>query len=144
MPDALSVESVRRLVQDWYDALDRHDPIDAVLPYLAGNGLTMQFPEATLRGEEDFRGWYDTVTRRFFDEIHEVKRVDVELLSPLHADVSVLVNWQARVWNPPAATSEWLGFDASQTWSVVLQDGHPRIRSYAVDDLAPMPGSAEL
>ncbi|MEU8086629.1 nuclear transport factor 2 family protein [Micromonospora sp. NPDC049101] len=144
MPDALSVESVRRLVQEWYDALDRHDPLDAVLPYLADNGLTMQFPEATLRTEDDFGGWYDTVTHRFFDEIHEVKRVDVELLSPLHADVSVLVNWQARVWNPPAATSEWLGFDASQTWSVVLQDGQPRIRSYAVDDLAPMPGSAQL
>lgn len=144
MPDGLTEESVRQFVQDWYDALDRHDPIADVLPYLSRNGLTMRFPEATLHNVADFRDWYDAVTHRFFDEVHELKRVDVRLVSPAHADVSVVVNWQARVWNPPAARSEWLGFDASQTWSVVLQDGAPRIRSYSVDDLAPMPGSAEL
>lgn len=142
--ERLTDTDIRDFVKDWYDALDRHDPIELVLPYLAGNGLEMVFPEATLRGEDDFRKWYDTVVHRFFDEVHALKQVEVALASPVHADVLVIVNWQARVWNPPAARSEWLGFDATQSWSVVLQDGAPRIRTYSVDDLAPMPGSTSL
>jgi hypothetical protein len=144
MADTLTVNDVRQLVQDWYDALDRHDPVEEVLPYLASNGLIMRFPEGALRGEDDFRDWYKAVTTRFFDEVHVLTEVDVKLTSPLHADVAVVVNWQARVWNPPAPRSEWLGFDATQSWSVTLQDGLPRIRRYIVEDLAPMPGSAQL
>jgi hypothetical protein len=33
--------------------------------------------------------------------------------------VEVVVNWQLRRWRPPAPRSEWLGFDAFQTWEVV-------------------------
>jgi hypothetical protein len=142
--ESLTEAAVAQLVADWYEALDRHDPIELVLPYLARNGLAMKFPEGTLRGEEDFRNWYETVTHRFFDEVHELKDVEVALSSPIHAEVFVVVNWQARVWDPPAARSVWLGFDATQSWSVVLQDGTVRIRDYSVDDLAPMPGSASL
>jgi ketosteroid isomerase-like protein len=144
MSDTLTETDVRRLVQDWYDALDRHDPIAEVMPFLASNGLVMQFPEGTLRGADDFRQWYETVTHRFFDEVHVLASVDVRMVSPVHADLVVVVNWQARVWNPPQPNSEWLGFDATQTWSVVLQDGAARIRRYIVDELAPMPGSAQL
>jgi hypothetical protein len=144
MSDTLSEIDVRRLVQDWYDALDRHDPVSDVLPYLASNGLVMQFPEATLHGADDFRDWYHAVTHRFFDEVHVLSQVEVRLVSPVHADLLVVVNWQARIWNPPQPHSEWLGFDATQSWSVVLQDGAARIRRYIVDDLAPMPGSAQL
>ncbi|HEX6077557.1 MAG TPA: hypothetical protein VFZ32_20150, partial [Micromonosporaceae bacterium] len=61
------------------------------------------------------------------------------------ADVKVVVNWQARIWNPPAPKSEWLGFDAYQTWVVVAgPDGTPQIETYTVDALEPMPGSATL
>jgi ketosteroid isomerase-like protein len=142
--EALTETAVRQMVQDWYDALDRHDPLEQVAPFLASNGLTMKFPEATLRGHDDFAKWYDAVTNRFFDEVHELKQVEVRLASPVHADLLVIVNWQARIWDPPAPRSQWLGFDATQTWSVVLQDGTARIRTYSVDDLAPMPGSAPL
>lgn len=142
--EKLTETVVRDFVKDWYDALDRHDPIELVLPYLAHNGLAMKFPEATLQSLDDFRQWYETVIHRFFDEVHVVKQVEVQFTSPVHADVLVIVNWQARVWDPPAAHSDWLGFDATQSWSIVLQDGAPRIRDYSVDDLAPMPGSASL
>lgn len=140
----LTEEAVRRLVKDWYDALDRHDPLEQVTGYLANDGLVMHFPEGTLRGHDGFASWYETVTHRFFDEIHELKSVEVKLTSPVHAEVIVVVNWQTKVWNPPAPRSSWLGFDAAQTWSVVLQDGAARIRTYTVDGLTPMPGSADL
>ncbi len=135
---------VRRLVQEWYDALDRHDPVEKVIPFLVTEGLVMEFPEGTLNGLEDFRKWYDTVTHRFFDEIHELKSVDVTPTGPGRADVRVVVNWQATIWDAPLPKSTWLGFDATQTWSVTAEDGVPRIRTYVVEDLAPMPGSASL
>jgi len=59
--------------------------------------------------------------------------------------VKVVVNWQAKIWNAPAPKSEWLGFDAFQTWELVAGgDGSPQIRTYIVDALEPMPGSASL
>ncbi|GAA3753151.1 YybH family protein [Salinactinospora qingdaonensis] len=141
---SLDEQSVRLLVKEWYEALDRHDPEEKLISFLASDGLVMNFPEGTLRGIDGFRSWYQAVTNKFFDEIHEITSVDVRMLSPVHAEVRVVVNWQTKVWNAPAPNSEWLGFDATQTWSVVLQDGTPRIRTYTVDDLTPMPGSAEL
>ncbi|GAA0384103.1 hypothetical protein GCM10009530_38730 [Microbispora corallina] len=135
---------VRRLVREWYEALDRHDPVEKVAVFLANEGLVMKFPEGTLHGLDDFRGWYDTVINRFFDEVHELKAVDVTPAGPGQADVRVVVNWQARIWDRPAPRSAWLGFDATQTWSVVSEDGAVRIRSYVVDALDPMPGSASL
>ncbi|MGH4033399.1 nuclear transport factor 2 family protein [Actinomycetota bacterium Odt1-20B] len=140
----ITAESVRRFVTDWYEALDRHDPLADVEPFLVSEGLVMHFPEGTSEGLDGFRSWYDTVTHKFFDEVHEVTSVETELAGPDRAEVKVVVNWQTSVWNPPAARSQWLGFDAYQTWTVVLEDGALRIRTYTVDGLDAMPGSAEL
>ncbi|GAA3424166.1 nuclear transport factor 2 family protein [Streptosporangium sandarakinum] len=137
---------VEEWVANWYRALDRHDDIERLWYHLAGDeDLVMVFPEATARGHDDFRKWYETVTNRFFDEQHRVTSVKVGAWRDGAATIEVVVNWQARVWNPPAPTSLWLGFDAYQTWEIVA-DGpdHPRIRKYVVDRLEPMPGSAEL
>lgn len=135
---------IRHTVVRWYRALDRHDALDDVLPYLADDGLKMIFPETTVEGHAGFTGWYDTVVARFFDEAHDVKSIDVELHSPTKATARVLVNWQARIWDPPEPTSHWLGFDAYQTWEIELIDGNPVVTSYSVDYFDPMPGSAKL
>jgi hypothetical protein len=61
------------------------------------------------------------------------------------ADVSLVVNWQAKVWDPPAAKSKWLGFDAAQTWVVTRSAGGGAVISrYVVDGMTPMAGSATL
>ena len=142
---AFTEEDIRAAVADWYRALDRHDDLPSVLPYLVDDGLEMRFPEVTSRGHAGFADWYKAVTNRFFDEVHTVSTVDISELSPDQAWVKVLVNWQARVWNPPAAKSLWLGFDAYQTWEMVPgPDGRPLVKTYIVDSLEPMPGSASL
>ncbi|MFL6122641.1 nuclear transport factor 2 family protein [Actinophytocola sp.] len=141
---ALTEERVRAMARDWYQALDRHDPVEDVLPYLVTDGLVMVFPEATLRGLDDFRGWYRTVTHRFFDEVHELDEVTVRFDEAGVAHTRVVVRWEATVWDAPAARSTWLGFTATQTWEVVAGDGVPKIRRYVVDELDPMPGSAAL
>jgi hypothetical protein len=143
--DALTESSISTLVACWYQALDRHDAIEDVLPFLVDDGLEMRFPETTARGHEGFRQWYDAVTHRFFDEVHTLVEVTVGRIAPDGADVAVAVNWQAKIWDAPAPKTAWLGFDAYQTWRVVPgTDGTPLILTYTVDRLEPMPGSAAL
>ena len=142
---ALTEEGIRVLVTEWYRALDRHDELGEVLPYLLDDGLEMRFPEATELGHAGFAAWYKVVTNRFFDETHTVTSVDITALDERSASVSVVVNWQARIWNPPAAKSEWLGFDAYQSWQLVAApDGTAKLKTYVVDRMEPMPGSASL
>jgi hypothetical protein len=142
---ALTEQAIQTMTAGWYQALDRHDDLADVLPYLVDDGLEMRFPEATARGHTGFADWYKAVTNRFFDEAHTLTSVEVRSLSDQQAEVTVVVNWQARIWNPPAARSQWLGFDAYQTWELVAGPaGQPQIKTYVVDSLAPMPGSASL
>jgi hypothetical protein len=142
---AFSQDAIRAMVADWYRALDRHDNLISVLPYLAAEGLEMRFPEGISKGQAGFTDWYNTVTRRFFDEVHTVNRVDIADHTDTSAELEVVVNWQARIWNPPAPKSEWLGFDAYQLWTVIAgPDGQPQIVTYIVNSLDPMPGSAAL
>lgn len=142
---ALSEQDVRQFAADWFAALDRHDDIDRLLPMLVDGGLEMRFPEGTSRGHAGFRHWYDTVTRRFFDEVHTLTEVIPTATDGTGADVRVTVNWQARMWDPPAPRSAWVGFDAYQTWRLVPgPGGRPQISLYVVDSLEPMPGSASL
>ena len=137
-------QEVKQLVIDWYKLLDVHAPLEEVLPLLAEEHLEMRFPEATLKGKDQFKSWYETVTHKFFDEIHELKEVHVTL-NGNRADVKLVVNWQAHIWNPPEAKSKWLGFNAQQTWGVTLSlNGKPVIETYIVNALIPMKGSAVL
>jgi len=142
---ALTEAAIRTMVDEWYRALDQHVDLATALRYLTDDGLEMRFPEATARGQAGFADWYKAVTNRFFDEVHTVTSVDITSLNGHHADAKVVVNWQARIWNPPAAKSQWLGFDAFQTWELTAgPTGSPQIKTYIVDSLAPMPGSALL
>jgi hypothetical protein len=138
-------QTVRAMVADWYGVLDRHEPLDKALTYLVDEGLEMRFPETTSRGHAGFADWYKAVTNRFFDEVHTVTSVEFTGFTAGLATVKVVVNWKATIWDPPAAKSKWLGFDAYQTWEVVPSpQGTPLIKTYIVDALEPMPGSASL
>lgn len=141
--EPLTDKSIRAFATDWYRALDRHDALEDVLPYLIDDGLEMVFPETTSRGHAGFADWYKAVTNRFFDEKHTITAVIPEN-GGAEARVQVNVNWQCKIWNPPAAESEFIGFDADQTWIVVATEDGPKIKKYVVNELAPMPGSASL
>lgn len=142
---ALTQLEVNDLVYTWYKKLDVHAPVEEVLPLLSSEGPEMRFPEATIRTIDEFKGWYKKVTNLFFDEIHAMKMLNIDLNGE-SATVKLVVNWQAHVWNPPAAKSKWLGFDALQTW-IIKRDkntGKAVIGTYIVDKLDPMEGSASL
>ena len=140
----LTEAHVRKLVDDWYHALDVHVPFEEIVPFVASSGLEMYWPEGPTFGVDGFKGWYERVTRTFFDEVHTMKDL---VITPRgeEADVKLVVNWQARVWNPPDAKSKWLGMDARQTWVVRRsEDGRAVIVKYVVDGIDLMEGSATL
>ena len=145
MPESLSEEELHEFAVEWYRALDVHKPAKEVLTMVAEDA-EFQFPEITTHGHQEFvDNWYEKVIRRFFDEVHTVKEVVPSAAADV-MDVKVVVNWQAKVWDPPEPNSKWLGMDAYQTWQVRRspRSGRPVIVKYVVDDLVLMEGSATL
>jgi len=143
----LTEPEIRRAVDVWFAKLDVHAPTEEMLPLLAEDTLEMQFPEGPLKGQKAFITWYEGVTRKFFDEIHVLKSLQVRLAPDgSSATVDLVVNWQAHRWAPPSPKSQWLGFDAGQTWVFKRspRTGQPIIEVYRVTTFDPMEGSPPL
>lgn len=145
MDRQLTESEIKELAAVWYRKLDVHAPMIEFLPLLAEEGLEMKFPEATLHGLAEFEGWYQRVIRIFFDEVHRLKEVTVKMNGET-ADVHVVVEWQASVWNPPSANSARIMLDADQTWVVKKspRTGQAVIATYIVNSLNYHEGSAKL
>lgn len=143
-PAALTREEIAAFVADWYRKLDVHAPFDAVAAMVADD-VEFQLPEGPVIGIEAFRAWYEGVIRIFFDEIHVVHQAAVSWKDQ-RALVDVRINWQARRWYPPAARSQWIGFDIDQDWEMLRAPtvGRPVIARYVVNEVRPMPGSPPL
>lgn len=141
----LDNSSIRKLADEWYAALQRHAALNEVTEFLVDEGFEMRLPEGVLHGRSDFATWYELVTNRFFDERQAITGFSADVDGD-EASVALSVNWQARTWTPPEPTSEWIGFDVNHTWVVVPdRDGAgAKIKTYAINGLTPMPGSASL
>ncbi|MEV8534060.1 nuclear transport factor 2 family protein [Streptomyces sp. NPDC051211] len=142
--ERLTEDTIRSFAEKWYAALDQHIPLDQVLKFITAD-LEFKVPEDTFTGHQGFGRWYAAVTNRFFDEVHTVTKVEPVIEDAGgRATVRVLVNWQAKIWDAPGPRSQWLGFDADQTWILVPGPEGPQIKTYVVNELAPMPGSGNL
>ncbi len=142
----LTEDEVKKLVDDWYIRLDMHAPMVEILPMIAAEELEMRLPEVTLHGQAGFEtGWYQRVIRTFFDEVHEMKELNINILED-RADVKLVVKWQASRWNAPAAKSERIIMDAAQAWVVKRspETHKPIIVTYIVDSVDYYEGSARL
>lgn len=141
----LSEAEVRQQVNTWFAKLDVHASVNELLPMLADTGLEMRFPEAILHNAGEFERWYENATHRFFDEVHTMKELTICPQGD-QADVQLVVNWQAHIWDPPAPKSQWLGFDATQHWVVKRSPSTQQavIATYIVEGLTPLPGSTSL
>ncbi len=136
---ALTQGEVQDLVYTWFRKITDKCPEDEMLAMLSGDGLEMQFPERTLRNYDDFRDWYHGVTRLFFDQVHELKMLAVDIDGE-RANIELVVNWQAHTWNPPAAYSDWQGYLIHQDWTVKRDQAsnRPVIVTYRVGAQDPM------
>lgn len=142
---SLTESAINALAEEWYKKLDVHAPMVEILPLLSEEGLEMKFPESTLKSLAEFESWYQRVIRIFFDEVHKLKDVKVNIKDDT-ADVHVIVEWHASVWNPPAPYSARIKLDADQTWIVkpCPKTGKPVIAAYIVNSLNYHEGSARL
>ena len=145
MQPSLTPREIADFAAEWYRKLDVHAPMVEVLPFLAEEGLEMKFPETTAKGLADFESWFQRVIRIFFDEVHTVKECTPEITGN-EAEVHVVVQWEASVWNPPAPNSARIKLDADQTWKVRRSErtGGLEITMYNVNGLNYHPGSAKL
>ena len=108
MSDPLTTEEIDDLAERWYRALDKHAPVEELhAMILDGQDNEMVFPEVTTHGHAEFTVWYEKVTRRFFDEVHTLKKVEPTIDGDT-ASVEVVVNWRASVWEPPSPNSKLL------------------------------------
>jgi len=140
----LTIAEIEPFAAVWYRRLDEHVPVEEMLAMIHPE-MEFQIPEGVQRGYDGFRELYQGERgwiRSFFDEVHTVSRVVIST-SGEETAVDVVVNWQARRWQPPAARSQWIGFDAYQQWVMVRSSttGQPLILRYIVNELRPMPGS---
>lgn len=135
----LSNWEVQDLVYTWFRKLTDKVPADELIAMLSPRNLEMQFPDQTLGNYDDFRAWLNTVTHLFFDQVHDVKYLDVQIAGS-QATVNLIVNWQARTWKPPAAYSEWQGSYVHQQWTVRRDPASGRvvIVTYKVGSFDPM------
>ena len=145
MGSQLTESEIKELAAVWYKKLDVHAPMIEFFPLLGEENVQMKFPKATLRGLADFEDWYQKVIRIFFDEVHTLKEV-TSTINGDTADVHVVVEWQASVWNPPSAKSARIVLDADQTWVVKRspKTGKAVIVTYIVNALNYHEGSAKL
>ena len=141
----LTAAEIETMAADWYKKLDIHAPLEEYREMLATEDLKMVFPEATVEGWEGFKGWYEKVINIFFDEVHKLKQVD-STINGTEAEVKVIVQWEASIWNPPEAYSKRIVLDAYQTWTVIRdpQTSKPVVLTYIVDELKYHEGSAKL
>jgi SnoaL-like domain len=138
-------DRVQSFVSDWFHKLDQHVPVESLLP-MVSDTVEFQFPEGPVHGADGFRRWYEGVTNIFFDEVHELRWVNVQPKDEATAEVRLVVKWEARRWKHPAPHSEYLAFDALQTWMVrsAPEGGSPVITQYIVEALLLLPGSVPL
>lgn len=143
----LTEPEIQDLVENWYAALDTHADTDEMLSYLADKGMEMRFPEAKVRGHTQFVKWYEGIIHTYFDEVHTLQNLDIEIMdNGLRAVVKVVGRWDASRWKAPRAKSERLMMIADQTWTIIrlTDSGQSVIQTYLVNSLTPLPGSASL
>ena len=124
---------VNKLVYYWFKKLTDHAPIEEMIAMLSKDDLYMKFPETDFNNIDGFNNWYHAVTNKFFDQIHNILSLDISIESNI-AKVTLVVNWQAKSWDPPEGYSKWVGVNAHQSWIVVEDStGRPVIKSYKVE-----------
>ena len=133
---SLTEAEVIELAYKWFGMLNNHAPLEEFLELLNFDALEMKFPESTLTTKDDFVNWHKTVTSKFFDQSHELKMFIVDV-NGSEAAVKLIVNWRARTWEPPDATSQYICADVFQTWKVEKISGKAKFSTYSVNSFQP-------
>jgi ketosteroid isomerase-like protein len=144
LSDSLTKEEVDDLAERWYRALEVHAPVEELHAMILDgpdNEMVWPPPEMTTHGHAEFTVWYEKVTRRFFDEVHTLKKVE-PTIDGATASVKVVVDWRASVWEPAAEPEQQADPHGRvpDVGSVRSPDtGKAVIKRYVVDDFKNLP-----
>jgi hypothetical protein len=108
---------VRQFIDDWFARLDKHASVEEFLLMVADENLVMKFPEVTAYGHQGFIEWYERVIKRYFDEVHTIKALEITPSNNM-TKVKMILQWQTSIWKAPDARSQRLDFYAAQTWEL--------------------------
>lgn len=124
-----SQAQVEHFAARWFAALNRHDPVEQLLPMVSPSPLEMAFPERTLRSHGDFREWYAAVGESFRDQDHIVEQIVAGDREEGTA-VDVTVVWKAT----QTADGKRLALRATQQWLLTRSEAsdEPVITAYHV------------
>ncbi|MFD0392266.1 hypothetical protein ACFQ3Z_03650 [Streptomyces nogalater] len=128
-------KNVEDFVQEWFDELSRHEPVERLLPKIIDTNLEMAFPERTLRSHADFADWYGVVGKAFEDQSHVVEKLDYETRGDT-VDVALTVVWTATTTEDGKRSA----FRVNQEWLRRDPGSRLRISWYRVGDMTPVPG----
>lgn len=145
-PQSESLRPVRRLSQStreeicgfvltWFDRLSNRAAVEELLSMVAADGFTMQFPEATLTNEDEFRKWYAEVGDQFRDQSHTLVALEsVPFDAENTIGIDLVVMWKAT----KIPGGDRLTCRAEQTWRLCqsFTTGEPQILTYQVRSLA--------
>lgn len=120
-------------VQQWFDLLSMHEPVDNLLSLVSEQDLEMIFPPDILRSHEDFRRWYKAVGEANRDQSHTVERLETRRRGDT-VNVDVTVVWQTTQTSDDVTIRR----RAQQQWRLrELPDGRLVIVNYQVGGLVP-------
>jgi len=133
---SITKSEVKDLVFTWFRMLNNHMPEEEINKMLYMENIRMKFPETSITCSEDFSDWHSDVCKRFFNQEHEIKMIDVEIEDKI-AYVKLIVNWKAETWDPPAPYSTNIDTYAYQTWEIIREpeSNELKIQTYIVDKI---------
>ncbi|KPI02572.1 hypothetical protein OK074_5235 [Actinobacteria bacterium OK074] len=125
---ALAEADIHDLVRRWLADVNGRRSAERLPEFTAASGFALHLPDRIIRGREEFAAWCAGHTGPRPGTAGRISAVEVSVLSPLHADVSFTSDFTFdRTARQPLR----------HEWSVVHQQGAPRIRFWAVKTLAP-------
>ncbi len=127
-----SNETIEKFVQEWFDLLNGHAPVDQLLPLVSNSDLEMVFPERTLRNHTDVREWYDVVGKTYTNQQHIIEELHSDEKAN-NTEVSLKVVWKAE----QKSDGSPLAFRATQSWLLKKspETDRPLIVKYYVQSL---------
>ncbi|MBT9547540.1 MAG: hypothetical protein IV090_19250 [Candidatus Sericytochromatia bacterium] len=127
---------LRGFVYHWFSLFDSNAPHAEFLKRMVQDqSLEFRFPDATLRNEKDFRGWYDGILKNIRVASHTINSVKIQKRAGNEFIVRVDVLWRGVPFQ-----GETVVFHASQEWHVVVKGNDfndIRIRKYLVSAAQP-------
>jgi hypothetical protein len=132
---SITEAEAKELATEFYRLIDTHAPAEDFKSILSEDAFRVVLPNVEINNFEEFKAWHARMVRGFFDGSHKI--YDVKLVSTSDAETTakIVLVWDAKVWNPPAAKSEPTSILTYTTYVIKRspKTKKPVVASYVLD-----------